>query len=728
MPVIKVWPGQPHPLGATWDGNGVNFALFSAHAEKVELCLFDRSGQHEEARIVVPEYTDEVWHCYLPAARPDQLYGYRVYGPYDPAAGHRFNPNKLLIDPYARALSGRLRWSDVLYGYRIGGPRDDLAFDRRDSARYMPKCRVVESAFTWNHDRPPRTSWEESIILEANVRGFTIAHPAVGERERGTFAGLASPAVIDYLVDLGVTAVELLPIHAAITERPLAERGLTNYWGYNSIAFFAPDPRFLPPNSPGGSIAEVKSAVKRLHEAGIEVILDVVYNHTAEGNRLGPTLSFRGIDNLSYYRLRSDRRYYQDVTGTGNTLNTDHPRVLQLIMDSLRYWVVEMHVDGFRFDLCAALARENGDYSQDSAFFDAIRQDPVMAQVKLIAEPWDIGPNGYQVGNFPPGWAEWNGQYRDSVRRFWKGDKGLVAEMASRVVGSSDIFGYRGRRPWASINFITAHDGFTLQDLVSYEQKHNLANGEDNRDGHEPNFSWNCGVEGPSDDPAIVELRDRQKRNLLATMLLSLGVPMLLAGDESGHSQGGNNNAYCQDNETTWLKWRKIRPEDAALRQFVRALIHLRRQHRVFSRPRFFRGEVVSPAGLKDITWVTQGGVEATGEDWGNSVALSLGYVLCGEAGEFYTRGGQRDIDESFLVMMNAYYDELPFHFPHLPTRLAWEALVDTAEPSGLAKGGRLWQPGEAYPLRSHSFALFINRAAVTVEEASAANGDGAAR
>jgi glycogen operon protein len=708
MRSTRVWPGQPFPLGASWDGKGVNFALFSAHADKVELCLFDRSGMHEEERIELPEYTDEVWHCYLPEVRPGQLYGYRVYGPYDPAAGHRFNPNKLLLDPYARALSGQMRWSDVLFGYRVGGPREDLAFDRRDSARFMPKCRVVENAFTWNGERRPHSSWEESIILETNVRGFTMKHPAVREEERGTFAGLASPAVIDYLVDLGVTAVELLPIHAAVTERRLEDLGLVNYWGYNSIGFFAPDARFLA----GGPIAEFKSAVKRLHEADIEVILDVVYNHTGEGNRMGPTLSFRGIDNLSYYRLQSDRRYYEDVTGCGNTLNTDHPRVLQMVMDSLRYWALEMHVDGFRFDLASALARENGDYTQASAFFDAIRQDPAMAQVKLIAEPWDVGPNGYQVGNFPPGWAEWNGQYRDSVRRFWKGDYGLVAEMASRLAGSSDIFGYRGRRPWASINFVTAHDGFTLQDLVSYEQKHNEANGEDNRDGHEPNFSWNCGVEGPSDDPAVVTLRDRQKRNLLATLLLSLGVPMLLAGDEFGHSQRGNNNAYCQDNDLTWLDWHAIRPEDEALRRFVRTLVHLRRQHRVFSRPRFFRGEVVSAEGLKDITWLTPAGIEATMEDWGNPVALSLGYVLGGAAGEFYTRGGQRDIDESFLVMINAYYGDLDFHFPHLPGPVAWEALVDTAEPTGLVADGRLWQPGEAYPLRPHSFALFINRAA----------------
>src|SRR5947209_1464211 len=707
MPATKVWPGLPYPLGASWDGKGVNFALFSAHAEKVELCLFDRTGQSEQSRIALPEYTDEVWHCYLPEARPDQLYGYRVYGPYDPAAGHRFNPNKLLLDPYAKALAGQLRWNDVVYGYRVGSPREDLAFDRRDSARHMPKCRVVETAFTWNDDRQPHTSWEETIILEMHVRGFTMKHPAVDMQERGTFAALAAPAVIDYLVELGVTAVEFLPVHAAVSDRHLVSRGLSNYWGYNTIAFFAPDPRFQP----GGAIAEFKTAIKRLHEAGIEVILDVVYNHTGEGNHLGPTLSFRGIDNLSYYRLQDDRRFYQDFTGTGNTLNLDHPRVLQMVMDSLRYWALDMHVDGFRFDLCTTLGRENGEYTQGAAFFDAISQDPAMARVKLIAEPWDVGPYGYQLGNMPPGWAEWNAQYRDTVRRFWKGDTGLVPEMASRLAGSSDIFGYRGRRPWSSINFLTAHDGFTLQDLVSYNEKHNEANGEDNRDGHDPNFSWNGGVEGPSEDPAIVSLRDQQKRNLLATLLLSLGVPMLLAGDEFGHTQSGNNNAYCLDNEISWLEWENIRPEDEALREFVRYLVHLRRRHRVFSQPRFFRGEVVSEAGLKDITWVTPDGIEVTGEYWSNESALSLGYVLGGAAGEFYTRGGQRDIDESFLVMMNAYYGDLDFRFPRLSTPLIWEALVDTAEPSGIAKDDRLWNAGETYPLRGHSFALFINRA-----------------
>ena len=703
----KVWPGRPYPLGATWDGEGVNFALFSAHAEKVELCLFDRSGNREEARIALPEYTDEVWHAYLPDARPNLLYGYRVSGPYDPANGHRFNPNKLLIDPYARSLHGRLRWGDALFGYRVGSQRSDLSFDRRDDTRQVPKCRVIEPAFTWGEDRRPQTPWEETIIFELHVRGITVRHPDVDPAHRGTFAGLHAPAMIDYLLDLGVTAVELLPIHAAADDRHLMERGLTNYWGYNSIAYFAPDPRLLATNS----IAGFKTMVKRLHDAGIEVILDVVYNHSGEGNHLGPTLSFRGIDNASYYRLDSDRRFYRDVTGTGNTLNLDHPRVLQLVMESLRYWVQEMHVDGFRFDLCTALARENGEYGQGSAFFDAIGQDPVMAGVKLIAEPWDLGTYGYQLGNFPPGWAEWNAQYRDTVRRFWKGDKGLVANLASRVAGSSDIFGSRGRRPWASINFLTVHDGFTLQDLVSYDTKHNEANGEDNRDGSDADNSCNYGVEGPTSDAGIVALRDRQKRNLLATLLLSLGVPMLLAGDEIGRTQRGNNNAYCQDNEISWFDWEHIRPEDRALRRFVRYLIRLRRRHRVFSRPRFLRGEVLSEAGVKDITWITPSGEEATSEDWSNPVALSFGYVLSGAAGEFFTPGGQRDIDESFLVMMNAYHEDLDFHIPSLAAPMSWEPLVDTSQPTGRVDDDLLYAPGEIYRLQAHSFALFINRA-----------------
>jgi glycogen operon protein len=701
-----VWPGRPYPLGATFDGEGVNFALFSENAEKVELCIFDQTGNHEVGRVELPEYTDQVWHGYLPDARPGLLYGYRVYGPYDPANGHRFNPNKLLLDPYAKAIQGQIRWTDAHFGYRVGSPRQDLSFDRRDNARNMPKCRVVDTAFTWGNDRRPRVPWEETIILECHVAGMTVKHPHIEPARRGTFLGLVSPPMIDYLVQLGVTAVELLPIHYAVNDRWLAAQGRSNFWGYNSIGFFAPDPRFLQT----GVISDFKTAVKRFHDAGIEVLLDVVYNHTGEGNEMGPTLCFRGIDNAAYYRLETDRRFYTDYTGTGNTLNVDHPRVLQLIMDSLRYWVTEMRVDGFRFDLAVTLGRENGVFSQGSAFFDAVRQDPVLSQVKLIAEPWDVGPYGYQLGNFPPGWAEWNAHYRDTVRRFWKGDLGLIADLASCLAGSSDIFGHRGRRPWASINFVTAHDGFTLQDLVSYNEKHNEANGEDNRDGHNANFSWNGGVEGETDDPEIIELRDRQKRNFLATLLLSLGVPMLLAGDEIGRSQRGNNNAYCQDNDISWVDWPNIRPADEQLRNFVRYLIALRRQHRVFSRPRFFRGEAVSEAGLKDITWLTPAGTECTEHDWRNHFAQCIGYVLGGAAGEFYTPGGQRDIDESFLVMLNAYYCDIEFRIPELPVEMEWEPLVDTAQPTGIAAGGRTYRVGETFPLKARSFALFINR------------------
>jgi glycogen operon protein len=710
-----VWPGRPYPLGATWDGKGVNFALFSENADAVDLCLFDATGHHEVARIRLPEYTDQVWHGYLPDARPNLLYGYRVHGPYRPQDGHRFNPNKLLLDPYAKAIHGTVRWGDANFGYRVGSSRDDLSFDRRDNARAMPKCRVVDTAFTWAEDHRLQMPWEETIVLEAHVRGMTLHHPGIDPARRGTFAALAAPPMIDYLLQLGITALELMPIHVCVDDRHLVQSGLVNYWGYNTIGFFAPDPRYLAT----GFIADFKTAVMRLHEAGIEVILDVVYNHTGEGNHLGPTLCFRGIDNLSYYRLESDKRFYTDYTGTGNTLNLDHPRVLQLVMDSLRYWVQEMHVDGFRFDLAPTLGRRQGEFARDSSFFAAIRQDPLLAQVKLIAEPWDVGPGGYQLGGFPPGWAEWNAGYRDTVRRFWKGEQGVVAELASRLAGSSDIFGHAGRRPWASVNFIAAHDGFTLTDLVSYNDKHNDANGEGNRDGHNANFSWNCGAEGPTNDPEIIALRDRQKRNLLATLLLSLGVPMLLAGDEIGRTQQGNNNAYCQDNDTSWTDWEHIRPEDERLLAFTRFLVNLRRRHRVFSRPRFFRGEVVSATGLKDITWLTPEGREATVADWNNPVALLIAYVLGGAAGEFYTPGGQRDIDESFLVMLNAWHQDIEFRIPQLPEKMAWEQLVDTSSETGFGADGRLFSPGEVFPLKARSFALFINRA----PERSAPNG-----
>jgi isoamylase len=702
----RVWPGRPYPLGAQWDGRGVNFAIFSANAEKIELCLFDRSGQREEARIVLPEYTGEVWHAYLPDATPGQLYGYRVYGPYDPSRGHRFNPNKLLLDPYAQMLQGELRWNDAVFGYRIGTERDDLSFDRRDDASFVPKCRVVQPAFTWGDDRRPQISWEETIILELHVRGIAMKHPGVAPEYRGTLAGLASPRMIDYLVDLGITTVQLMPIHAAIDDRHLVESGLRNYWGYNTIAFFAPDPRLLPT----GSIASFKTAVRRLHDAGIEVILDVSFSHTGEGNHFGPTLSFRGIDNLTYYRLEEDRRFYKNFTSAGNTLNLDHPRVLQLVLDSLRYWVLETHVDGFRFASCTTLGRDNGDYREDSRLSGAILQDPTMVGVKLIAEPWDAGPAGYQLGNFPPEWAELNDRYRDNVRRFWRGDKGCVTDLSTRLAGSSDIFGYRGRRPWASINFITSHQGFTLQDLVSYDNEHNEANGEHNHHKQQPNFSWNCGIEGPSNDPKIIVLRDRQKRNLVATLLLSLGVPMLRAGDEFGHTQRGNTNAYCQDNEISWLDWQSIRSEDEALARFVRFLCDLRRRHRVFSRPRFFRGEFLSELGVKDVTWIMPTGEETTAEDWRNPATSSLGYVLSGAAGEFWTPGGQRDIDDSFLVMMNSDLGDVDFRIPTLIAPMWWEAIIDTSEPTGYIISPKLYVPGDAYRLKGKSLGLLIDR------------------
>src|SRR5215208_3935886 len=710
---IRIWPGKPHPLGATWNGLGVNFSIFSEHATRVDLCLFDSpKATVESERIPLPEQTNMNWHGYVPDVRPGQLYGYRLHGPWDPAKGHRFNPNKVVLDPYAKAIARPVTWDDAMFGYTIGQPQADVVFDGRDSAPFAPLAAVVDAAFTWGDDRRRRTPLHQTVIYEMHVRGFSKLQTRLPERIRGTYEALTTDTAISHLLKLGVTAVELMPVHHHSYDRHLVERGLTNYWGYNTLSFFAPNIRYAADRTPTGTVREFKRMVRALHNAGLEVILDVVYNHTAEGNHLGPTLSLRGIDNCAYYRLLAENpRYYLDFTGCGNTLNMQSPQVLQLIMDSLRYWVLEMHVDGFRFDLASALARELYEVDRLGAFFDIIHQDPVISQVKLIAEPWDLGAGGYQVGNFPVLWTEWNGKYRDAMRAFWRGDDRGVAELATRISGSNDLYERSGRRPYASINFITAHDGYTLQDLVSYERKHNEANGEDNRDGHDANFSYNGGVEGPSDDPAIIAFRDRQKRNFMATLLLSLGVPMLLAGDELGHTQQGNNNAYCQDNEISWLDWENIRPEDAALGRFVRYLIGFRREHRVFSRPRFFRGEMLSEAGLKDITWVTPAGIEATGEDWGNQVGQSLGYVLCGAAGEFYTRGGQRDIDESFLVMMNAYDGDLDFRFPLLATPLIWEGLVDTAEPTGLEETGRLWRRGDTYRLRGRSFALFINRA-----------------
>ena len=696
-----VWPGKPYPLGATWDGFGVNFALFSANAEKVELCLFDQAGQREVARIALPEHTDEVWHGYLPEARPGLLYGYRVHGPYDPANGHRFNANKLLLDPYAKALFGAIKWSDAHYGYRLGSTREDLSFDRRDNARIMAKCRVVDPAFTWGNDRPPEVPWTDSVIYETHVRGFTMLHPAVPKPLRGTFAGMSVPTIIEYLKALGITAVELLPVHAFADERHLVAQGLRNYWGYNTIGFFAPEPRYMTT----GVLSEFKTMVARLHEAGIEVILDVVYNHTGEGNHLGPTLSFRGIDNASYYRLMpGDKRYYINDTGTGNTLNMTHPRVLQMVMDSLRYWVTEMHVDGFRFDLATVLGRESYGFDPAGGFLDAVRQDPVLAGVKLIAEPWDVGPGVYQVGNFPPGWAEWNDRYRDTVRRYWRGDEGMLPELAGRIAGSSDLFEKRGRKAWSSVNFVTAHDGFTLEDLVSYNEKHNWANGEGNRDGHSANHSCNYGVEGPTDAPAVRAIRDRQKRNVLATLLLSQGTPMLLAGDEIGHTQLGNNNAYCQDGALTWLDW--TRDDTGDLLAYVKRLLALRKAHPVLRRPSFLHGRVTSPDGLKDIGWYAPAGTEKTAEQWRNTHARCIGLLLNGHAGEYLRPDGSNADDGVLLIVLNAHHESVPFTLPTVPGGRGWRCVLDTRVADG-AGDGRMVLSGKAVDVDGRTALVF---------------------
>jgi isoamylase len=697
-----VWPGEPYPLGATWDGEGINFALFSENAEKVELCLFDPTGRREVERIEIREHTNQIWHCYLPYGRLGQLYGYRVYGPYDPANGHRFNPNKLLLDPYAKATVGPLDWGYPHFGYRLGAEEEDLSYDERDNAAGALRCRVVDTAFTWGDDRPPRIPWHETIIYETHVKGFTKRHPSIPPALRGTYAGLASAPAIDHLKRLGVTAVELMPVHLFVDDNHLVDRGLRNYWGYNSIGFLAPDMRY----SATGSISEFKTMVKRLHSAGLEVILDVVYNHTAEGNHLGPTLSFRGIDNAAYYRLvPDDRRYYMDFTGTGNTLNMMHPRVLQLIMDSLRYWILEMHVDGFRFDLASALARQLYEVDQLSSFFTIIHQDPVISQAKLIAEPWDVGEGGYQVGNFPVGWAEWNGKYRDAVRAYWKGEGGQTGELAYRLTGSSDLYERGGRKPHASINFVTAHDGFTLRDLVTYDEKHNEANGEGNTDGESHNLSSNYGVEGPTGDVEIRRLRSRQRRNLMATLLLSQGVPMILSGDEMGRTQNGNNNAYCQDNEISWLDWSLTSP-DRNFSSFVRRMIRLRKEHPVFRRRRFFQGRELR--GVKDITWLTPAGREMTDEEWSSSFVRSLGLQMSGLLEGEYDSQGRPEEDDDFLLLFNASDEEIPFQLPSIPEEARWEIVMDTSYYAGLRANGFV-KPGNAYPLKARSMAVLTN-------------------
>lgn len=677
----RVWPGRPYPLGATWDGVGTNFALFTAHAERVELCLFDRAGKRELERIPLPEYTHEIWHGYLPDVRAGQLYGYRVYGPYAPQQGHRFNHHKLLLDPYAKSLKGALEWNDAVFGYSVGHEQQDLSFDTRDSAAFMPKCQVIDPAFTWAVDTSPARPWHETVVYEMHVRGMTMRHPAVPEAARGTFGGLAAHELVSYLKDLGITAVELQPIHAFVHDRHLVERGLRNYWGYNSIGFFAPHPEYLG----SGGIHEFKTWVQLMHEAGIEVILDVVYNHTAEGSHLGPTLSLRGIDNKSYYYLmQDDARYYNDFTGTGNALELRHPDVLRMVTDSLRYWVEEMRVDGFRFDLATSLARVHGEYDEHASFLDTVAQDPLLTRVKLIAEPWDTGHAGYQLGHFPPGWAEWNDRFRDSVRRFWRGDEGQLPELASRLSGSSDLFDRRGRRPWASVNFVTSHDGFTLQDLVSYQGKHNEANHEDNRDGHNDNYSDNGGVEGPAEDPAIIARRERQKRNLLATLLLSQGLPMLLAGDECGRTQRGNNNAYCQDNEISWMDWEGIGENDRKLLSFTQTLIRLRREHIVFHRHRFFHGKQIPGTETRDITWLKPDGREMDTEDWHRDEAHSLALLISGKAGLYHlTSQGEKEPDDSFLLILNAGSETVEYRLPQVAGLPHLEVLIDTSRGSG---------------------------------------------
>jgi len=696
MTPIKTWLGYPYPLGATWLGNGVNFALFSEHATSVDLCLFDSMEAREEnVRIPVTEHTDQVWHIFLPEAQPGQIYGYRVSGPYDPEIGMRFNSSKLLLDPYAKAIAGRVEWGDEMYGYVVGGEKEDLTRDFRDDAWGMPKAVVIDNAFNWDGDRKLGRPLAESIIYEVHVKGFSKLSPGVPPELRGTYAALGSTWAIDYFQNLGVTAVELLPVHAHVDDKALVDRGLSNYWGYNTIGFFAPEARYSSSGDRGGQVNEFKTMVCNLHAAGIEVILDVVYNHTAEGNHLGPTLAFRGIDNIASYRLQTENpRFYLDFTGTGNTFNLLHPRTLQLVMDSLRYWVLEMHVDGFRFDLASTLARDANGVNKLHAFFEIIHQDPVLSQVKLIAEPWDVGEGGYQVGNFPVLWAEWNGKYRDAMRSFWKGDEGKIGEVAYRLTGSPDLYQHDGKRPYASINFITSHDGFTLADLVTYNEKHNEANGEENHDGDNNNLSWNHGVEGPSDDPEINALRERQRRNFLTTLFISQGVPMLPGGDEFGRTQNGNNNAYCQDNEMSWLNWEKRDKKQNALFEFTRGLIQLRHQHPVFRRPKFFQGRRIRGSEIKDVMWFNPGGNEMSEEDWSLPFARCLGMMLSGDTIDVLKFHGEAIRDDTFLLLINAHYETIPFLLPG-QEHIEWQLLIDTAIESGFLAEPKSFASGD---------------------------------
>ncbi len=698
----RVREGTPFPLGATWDGSGINFSIFSTTATKVELCLFDADGKTEIDRIELPQYTNEIWHGYVEDLGPGTTYGYRVYGPYEPAAGHRFNPNKLLLDPYAKAIQGEIEWNPALFGYDITSSDKDLSFSTLDSAPFMPKARVIDGGFDWTRfEEKPRVPWDRTIFYEAHVKGFTMLNKSVPESVRGKYAGMGDKDVINYIKTLGVSSVELLPVHAFFDDQYLQEKNLHNYWGYNTIGFFAPAPHY----SATHRIDEFKEMVGQYHNAGLEVIMDVVYNHTAEGNELGPTLSFKGIDNATYYRLADDKRFYINDTGTGNTFNLSYPRVVQLVTDSLRYWANEMQIDGFRFDLATILGREPNGFNEGCGFLDACLQDPTLAQTKLIAEPWDCGPGGYQVGGFPPGWAEWNDKFRDTVRAFWKGEEGGLAKLAPRLLGSGDCFNHRGRNPWASVNFLTAHDGFTLNDVVSYDGKHNEANGEGGNDGSNNNYSWNCGAEGPTDDPEILKLRERQKRNMLATLFLSQGTPMMLAGDEFGRTQQGNNNTYCQDNELNWLNW-EIPEAGQDLIKFVQKITHLRQNYAILRRQRFILGTWNEELGVKDASWFSPAGTEMSIDQWNDAGAKCMGMMLDGRAQP--TGIKKKGDDATMLMIFNAHYDVVNFTLPDAAHGKYWKLLVDTNLDDAVVSGKPRFDFGNAYEVTGRSFLLFV--------------------
>ena len=707
MTTVKTWPGKSYPLGATWLGNGVNFAIFSEHATGIELCLFDNiDAPHENARVPLREQTGQVWHVFLPEVRPGQLYGYRVAGPYQPNRGLRFNDSKLLLDPYAKAIAGQINWSDEMFGYVVGDKEEDLARDFRDNAWAMPKSVVIDAAFSWGEDKRPETPLSETVIYEVHVKGFTKLWQEVPEQLRGTYAGVANEQAIRYLKNLGVTAVELLPVHTRLDDKALVDRGLTNYWGYNTIGFFALHASYSSNRQPGAEVVEFKGMVRNLHAAGIEVILDVVYNHTGEGSHLGPTVCFRGVDNPAYYRLLADKpRFYLDYTGTGNTIDTLRPSTLQMVMDSLRYWVTEMRVDGFRFDLAPALARDGSGFNKFHALFKAIQQDPVLSQVKLIAEPWDVGDGGYQVGNFPVPFSEWNGKFRDAMRSFWRGDEGFIGEVAYRLTGSPDLYQHDGRRPYASVNFITSHDGYTLNDLVSYNDKHNEANGDENRDGDSHNRSWNCGVEGPTDDPSIDSLRRRQQRNFLTMLFLSQGVPMLLGGDEFGRTQKGNNNAYSQDNEISWLNWQRSEKQNR-LFEFTKKLIEFRREHAVFRRPKFFQGRRVRGGEIKDVMWFNPGGNEMSDEEWNSPFVRCLGMLISGDAVDLVDAQGEPVRDDTFLLLINAHQEPISFVLPG-EEHLEWEQILETTNEDGFLKEPKKFSSGDDVDLNGRATYLF---------------------